>query len=52
MNKELSSKITNANVLFTIFVVCLHARPSNLGVYHIVGTIADAAVPNLSLIHI
>ena len=50
MNKELSSKITNANVLFTIFVVCLHARPSNLGVYHIVGTIADAAVPNFFVI--
>lgn len=50
MNKELSSKITNANVLFTILIVCLHARPNDQGVYQVIGTIGDAAVPSFFVI--
>lgn len=46
MNSKISSKISNANVLFTICIVFLHSRSPHLdGIYSVIGTITDAAVP-------
>ena len=45
MTDTISRKIVSANILCTILVVCLHARYEYNGVYNIIGTLSDIAVP-------
>ena len=45
MTDTISRKIVSTNILCTILIVCLHARYEYNGVYNIIGTLSDIAVP-------
>lgn len=45
MTDTISRKIVSANIFCTILIVCLHARYEYNGVYNIIGTLSDIAVP-------
>ena len=45
MTDTISRKIVSANILCTILIVCLHARYEYNGIYNIIGTLSDIAVP-------
>lgn len=52
MTDTISRKIVSANIFCTILIVCLHARYEYNGVYNIIGTLSDIAVPVFLLYHL
>ena len=50
MDKQKSTTITQLNVFCTILIVLLHCKPSTYGLYSIIWTITDIAVPTFFMI--